>query len=239
MVSTQYTWDYACSGANPTTQDAPLCAAAINACPTGGPLIMIWQRTVTNGAPGAWMSRGTSCDPDSVPADTGPAQPAVPPPPPRPVLTMAMIIQAFHDTPFAVPTVHAQPEGNATLVRLPAYLELRWPTTGYEPGEVESVDPGRMAGYSVKLKPVLRSATYTFGDGTSIGPTTSLGGPYPTGDIRHGYTRPGSFRATISATYGAEVSVNGGPFTAINATTTLTSPATAITVKTAKNQLVR
>lgn len=242
----QYTWDYACPGAAPGSANTPLCAAAIMACSGGagggGPQIIIWQRQVAPSVSG-WNSIGTSCDPNAVPADSPPAGPGAPPPPPppppRPVLTMAMILDAFNRTQFAVPTTTVQPKGGATLVRLPVYLQVTWPQAGFEPGEVNQVPAGQMLGYDVRIKPVLQSVTYSLGDGATIGPTQDLGGPYPTGTVTHPYTKAGRFTQRTSVTYGGEVSVNGGPFTPITGTATLTGPAQAVTVKTATNQLVR
>ncbi len=104
---------------------------------------------------------------------------------------MAMIRDAFHDTDFAVPTVNIQPEGDVTLVNLPTFFEVKFPEAGFGPDEVDTPDPARLLGYRIEVRPVLKSITYHLGT-TTIGPTTSLGGPHPNGDIRATYARPGT-----------------------------------------------
>ena len=106
---------------------------------------------------------------------------------------MAMIREAFHDTDFSVPTLNIQPEGDVTLVNLPTYFEVMFPEDGFGPEEVDTPDPGRLLGYRIEVRPLLKSVTYHLGD-QDIGPTTSLGGPHPTGDIRATYPSPAPTR---------------------------------------------
>ena len=102
-----------------------------------------------------------------------------------------MIRDAFHDTDFSVPSVNIQPEGDVTLVNLPTFFEVRFPDAGFGPDEVDTPDPARLLGYRIEVRPQLKSITYHLGT-TSIGPTTSLGGPHPAGDIRATYSQPGT-----------------------------------------------
>ena len=74
-------------------------------------------------------------------------------------------------------------------------------------------------------------------DGASIGPTTSLGGPYPDGDIRHEYTTAAEVAPYISVEYGGEVSVDGGAWTTIPSTATVDGPAVPLQVLTSQNRL--
>jgi hypothetical protein len=114
------------------------------------------------GAPtGPWVQYGITCFPESAP---GPARPRV---------TMAMIVAAFHDTDFAKPTVEIEPKGNVTLVTLPTYFQTMWPRQGYQPGEVDQVDPARMAGFRVEVRPMIKSISYVYGDGSTSGATTA------------------------------------------------------------------
>ena len=138
---------------------------------TAGPAVNVWRQQVdaaNQPLPGAaWERLGFTCLPDLVPGADN-------------VLTAAMILKQFHDTNFAHPTVSVQPVNGRTLVNLPTYFELKWPEAGFQPDEVDTTT---LIGRQVRIKPALKQAVYVFGDGQSFGPTTSLGGPHPTGDV--------------------------------------------------------
>lgn len=153
----------------------------------------------------------------------------------KPRLTLAMIKSQWAHTPFAKPEVSVQPKGNRTLVTLPIYVQVRWPTTGYQPDEVRTVT---LIGHQVRIKPTHKSNRVTFGDGSVFGPSASMGGVYPTGDIRHAYEQGGKFSVQASATYGGQYSVDGGEWLDIPGATTLTGPAQSVEVVTSKNRLV-
>ncbi len=145
-----------------------------------------------------------------------------------------MIIEQFHQTDFAPPQALMQPPDNRTLVNLPVYYQLAWPEEGFEPQEIDTTD---LAGFSVRIRPTLQDVTYSFGDGSSEGPTTSLGGPYPTGDITHTYLSKGSVNPSISVTYGGEVSVDGDDWQTIDASVAIDGPAVPLEVLTSRNRL--
>lgn len=145
-----------------------------------------------------------------------------------------MILEQFHRTDFALPQVVIQPPDGQTLVNLPVYFQLSWPSDGFEPGEVDTTT---IVGHQVRIRPTLTGATYVTGDGASIGPTTSLGGPYPTGDITHEYTRAAEVAPYISVEYGGEVSVDGGAWSVIPGSATVEGPASPLQVLTSKNRL--
>ncbi|WP_139720474.1 hypothetical protein [Serinicoccus chungangensis] len=149
-------------------------------------------------------------------------------------LTEAMIIEQFHRTQFALPQTVMEPPGNRTLVNLPVYFELAWPEGGFQPQEV---DVTTLIGHEVRIRPTLVGATYVTGDGTVIGPTTSLGGPYPGGDITHEYGSAADVGPYISVEYGGEVSVDGGEWSTIPSTVTIDGPATPLEVLTSTNRL--
>ena len=166
-----------------------------------GPAVAVFRREVdSSGTPlpgraGRWVEAGITCFPELVPgAGRG--------------LTMAMIRDAFHDTDFSVPTVNIQPEGDVTLVNLPTYFEVKFPTAGFGPDEVDTPDPARLLGYHVEVRPRLKSITYHLGTMT-IGPTTSLGGPHPTGDIRATYAQPGTHEVRADIVYTGQFRVGG------------------------------
>src|SRR5665647_646912 len=197
----EYTSVYACPTNVPgdNTADVP-CTGAIQGCAGNtpaqgqGPLVRLYRRELdASGSPmGGWTSIGTTCFPDLVPG--------------KPVLGLGQILAAFHNTPWAKPTAHIQPEGNVTLVTLATYFEVNWPTAGFQPGEIDTVT---LLGTPVRIRPTIQGYTYVFGDGTSFGPTPSAGGAYPDGDITHAYAKAGIYSTHIDITYGGEFSVAG------------------------------
>ena len=206
------------------------CQTLVSACQAvgrAGPLTWWWSRPLNvDGSPaGVWVRTGQSCN---VPAAQVAAAAA------RPVLTLAAIRQAFRQVAFALPQVHVQPEGDVTLVNLPTFFEVRWPVQGVQPGEVATVD---ILGRSVRVRPLARSFVYRFGDGTRFGPTTDPGGVYPEGTVRHTYTQPATATVSVSATYGGQFSVDGGPWQQVGETITLTGPAKGVQVLEARARL--
>jgi hypothetical protein len=187
--------------------------------------VRLYRRQVdAAGTPtGPWVELGATCFATAVPG--------------KPVLGMAQIRAAFHDTDFARPAVHVQPEGDVTLVTLPTYFEIHWAPTGFAPHEVDAVDPARMSGFRVDIRPVLRSVTFLFGDGTTLGPTGSLGGPYPSGDITHAYASSGDYPVRADVTYAGQYRVNGSGWLDIPDTVTIRGIPHTLHVKTAKARL--
>lgn len=200
-----------------------------------GPPVSVWEARVDeDGKPVDaadkpipqldWTRLGTTCFPELVPGE-------------QRVLTMAQIKAAFHDTDFALASLSIQPAHNVTLVTLPTYLELRWPQRGFAPDEVDSVDPARMSGFRVDIRPRLVSIVYVYGDGTQSPPTTSLGGPYPDGDIVHEYARAGTYLVRADVTYGGQYRVNGGAWVDIPGQLTIPGTSEPLQVKTATSRL--
>lgn len=228
----QYVTVIACDQNTPQQPRLELCALAATLCeritpPGPGPLAWVYRREISaNGVVGEWEVIGTTCFGASVPPESGAA----------PVLTEAMIIEQFHQTNFALPQAVMQPPDNRTLVNLPVYYQLAWPEEGFEPQEIDTAD---LAGFSVRIRPTLQDITYAFGDGSSEGPTTSLGGPYPEGDITHTYLSKDSVNPSISVTYGGEVSVDGGAWEVIDASVTIDGPAVPLEVLTSRNRLYK
>ena len=186
-----------------------------------GPAVYVFRRTLHPTSD--WVALGHTCWPELVPGDKTP--------------TMAMIEAAFHRTPFALPGVHIQPEGNRTLVTLPTYFALEWTEKGFEPEEIDTLNPRDWFGLTVRVKPVFQSVTYSFGDGTGEGPTTKLGGPYPTGDIVHTYDTGGVYDTQVTAVVTGQVSLNGSEWIDIPGQADLAGPVTPLTVLTARNHL--
>ena len=226
--SYEYASGYACPY-NTLGGTDTLCSSAVATCAGNtpaqglGPLIRLYRRELgANGVPAAgWQIVGTTCLVDLVPG--------------KPVLGLGQILAAFHNTPWSKPTVHIQPEGNVTLVTLPTYFAVAWPEAGFQPGEADTVT---MLGQQVQIRPTLDSYSYVFGDGTTQGPTTSAGGPYPSGDVTHTYPKAGIYSTHVDITFGGEFSISGGAWVPIPDTVTVAGPVQLLTVKTAHSRLV-
>lgn len=206
------------------TQDVS-CTHALRDCPPNelGPLLRIWRQTLTNGqVTEPWRTAGLTCASDVAPGA-------------RPTLTMADIRAAFMRTPWSKPQISSQPAGNVTLVNLTTFYQVNWATAGFQPGEV---DASVLRGIPVRIRPKLVGFTYTFGDGSSMGPTTSPGGIYPDGDITHIYADKGAFDVRVNTTFGADFSLDGTSWDAIPDQVTVPGPTTSITVREANSVLV-
>jgi hypothetical protein len=227
----EYTSATACATSIPDGANADIpCSAAIQACAGNtaaqgqGPQVRLYRRELdNNGKPvdPTWLPIGTTCFPELVPG--------------KPVLGMARILDAFHNTAWALPAVQTQPEGNTTLVTLPTYFRVSWPKAGFQPGEVDTTT---LLNTPVRIRPTLKSYTYIFGDGTSSEPTLSPGGTYPEGDITHAYPKAGSYSSHVEITYGGEFSIRDGEWNLIPDTVTIGGQPQTITVKTAHPRLV-
>ena len=221
-----------CGGNSPDAPKVEICGSAIEYCETyapdsPGPHAHIYRRTADASGPlDGWQVVAPTCFTPLVPTRSG--QPAE-------ELTEAMIIEAFHRTDFALPQTVVQPPGGQTLVNLPVYFELVWPEAGFQPEEVDTI---ALAGHQVRIRPVLVGITYVTGDGTTIGPTTDLGGPYPDGTITHTYEASSKgLDPYISVEYGGQVSVDGGGWNIIPATATVEGPASPLDVLESRNRL--
>ncbi|MBK8758042.1 MAG: hypothetical protein IPM08_13245 [Actinomycetales bacterium] len=203
------------------------CRAAIMACDGTngpGPLTDVLRREVSAaGVAGPWRLIGTTCYP---PASI------------RPQVTLTMIRNAFHLTPWAKPVVDTQPAGNVTLVNLKTYYRIVWSTDGFQPGEVNVIDPTTMLGHRVEIRPRAQSYSYNFGDGQSSGPTMSEGGVYPTGDVVHRYPKAGQYVVSVTTTWSADFRVDGGAWAPIPDSVVVPGPDTTVTVKAARGVLV-
>jgi len=203
------------------------CPRAVTACsdPASGPgpLVRMWQRTLETGKPpSAWTQIGLTCWTDVAPGS-------------RPRVTMAMIQEAFHTTPWARPVITTEPKGDITLVGLDTYYKVNWTTQGFQPGEIE---PFTLLATPVEVRITLDHFTYFFGDGQDFGPTSNEGGVYPSGGITHQYPKAGDYPARVDTTFGGEFRINGGPWAPIPDTVTVPGPATNVTAKTARAELV-
>lgn len=173
-----------------------------------------------------WEYLGNTCFPQDLPGSA-------------PIPSVEMIIKAFHLTSWSKAAISTQPKGNVTLVNLKTFYQVGWSAAGFEPGEVDALDPATMFGFKVDVRPKLIGFVYHFGDGEAEGPTLSPGGVYPGGDIVHTYRKPGTYQTNVEARFGADFRINGGAWLNLPSTVIVQQPATPVTVREARAVLVQ
>lgn len=210
----------------PETRRWADCDMSLNFCdthdpPTAGPYSRVYrQPTTADGPAGPWEPLGFTCFAGAIPDQSN--------------LTEAMLIEQFHRTDFAPPRLSAQPPDGQTLVNIPTYFAISW-GEGFGPGDIDS---STLINHDVQIRPTLDEVTYHYGDGNDSGPTTSLGGTYPDGDITHTYTAGEHVAPRATITYGGEVSVNGEEWFTLPATVDITGPNMDLHVRTSTNRLI-
>ena len=147
----------------------------------------------------------------------------------------ARILNDFRQLPINPGTLETQP--------FPHTLK-GGPTNFYTTATQQTFDL-TILGQTVHLTATPTSHTYTFGDGTTLGPTPTTGYPIPetewlTTNTRtsHAYTETGNYQATITTNFTGTYSVNNGPPLPINGTLNLTTPPKTIHVWKTERALV-
>jgi hypothetical protein len=147
----------------------------------------------------------------------------------------ARIFNDFRQLPVSPGTLEAQP--------FPHTLK-GGPTNFYTTATQQAFDV-TILGQTVHLTATPTSYTYTFGDGTTNGPTPAAGYPIPesewlSNDTRtsHSYTETGNYQASITTSYTGTYSVNNGPPLPINGTLDITTPTKTIHVWKTEKALV-
>jgi hypothetical protein len=93
----------------------------------------------------------------------------------------------------------------------------------------------RRRAWQVQFRITARSYDFHYGDGTSSGPSPDPGGTYPTGQIRHTYTRPQTATVRLDAVLGGQYRINTGPWTDLDTTADLPNePTTTLTIRQAQ-----
>ncbi len=224
----QYMADTHCRADGPDTKDPACDALECPAQATGGQsgTPVIWKeapKAITNPGWTDWIPvSGPTClygaQPGNVLADIA-----------------ARILTDFRQLPVNPGTLQAQP--------FPHTLKGA-PTNFYTSTTAQTFDV-TILGQAVQLTATPTSYTYTFGDGTALGPTPATGYPIPqsewlTTDTRtsHTYTNTGNYPATAATTFTGTYSVNNGPPLPINGTLNLTTPAITIQVWKTERALV-
>lgn len=211
-----------CGGVAPEEPGGVECTVMKIYCddkPGNGPAVWVFQRRINPDTP--WERQGYTCYPNLIPGK----------------VDMDAIAAAFHRTTLATPALHIQPEHNLTLVTLPTYFELEWPKAGFQPDELDVLNPRDWFGMTVTVRPTLDSVTYDYGDGATSGPTTSPGGPYPTGDIVHSYPSAGTYTVRADAVYRGYVSIDESDWIEIPGTVAIPGTPEELRVTTARNHL--
>jgi hypothetical protein len=143
-------------------------------------------------------------------------------PPPSP----EEVFRYFRELPLPQLTAQQQPPGNA-LVGLPVIFFTDDPTE-----QTFTVD---IRGFSVVIVARATSFSWDAGDGTVL-TTTDPGAPYPDQTITHDYAS-GTYATSLTTTWGATYSVDGGAQATVPGTTTTVGPAVTFTVLQARTVL--
>lgn len=143
-------------------------------------------------------------------------------PPPSP----AEVFRYFETLPLPELTTRQQPPGEA-LVGLPVIFFTDSPTT-----QTFTVD---IRGFDVVITARALSYTWRTGDGTTL-TTTDPGAPYPDQTVTHEYSS-GTYTASLTTTWGATYSVDGGVSADVPGTTTTDGEPATFTVRQARSVL--
>jgi hypothetical protein len=212
----------ACVENNPRTgENGVLCSLALTSCPEGEGLVRYWfwrQGLDVDGQPvQPWERYAEQCLDQAPVADE-----------PLSEVTPDLVLAAFRELPLPAATARVQPEG-PTLVNVE--------TIFYTDAAEQTFDI-TLLGQPVAVTATPVEYTWHTGDGTTLGPTTSPGAPYPDHDVAHIYLDSEPYQASVDVTYGGEFSVDGGPTIPIPGTVTIAGPQVAVEVLEARAQLV-
>ncbi|MCU1614293.1 MAG: uncharacterized protein JWO98_1833 [Frankiales bacterium] len=116
-------------------------------------------------------------------------------------------------------TAQQQPPGNG-LVNLPVIFYTENPTT-----QTFTLD---IRAFRVVITATATKYTWHTGDGTDVD-STDPGAPYPHQTVTHNY-RAGTYSASLTTTWGATFTVNGGPTQQVSGTTTTDGPPVTFSV---------
>ncbi len=177
---------------------------------------MYWRFSAVRSPDGTttpWQAAGSACmNPEDVP--TG----AVP----------AFTLEDFRRLPLPAAGLHVQPSNGRTLVTVPTNL---YATSAPATFRVT------LLGTPIVVRATPTAWTWTYGDGTRR-TFTSPGGPYPSLDTAHTYTRAGRYTVTLTTTWTGTYSIAGGPAVAVDGTATVASPATSLLAVETRAELV-
>lgn len=98
--------------------------------------------------------------------------------------------------------------------------------------------PLNLLGHRVVLHATVANYTWSWGDGTADTSTTTPGAPYPSFAVTHTYTKSGTCPVSVTLTYSATYSVDGGPAQQIEGTATIAGQPADVVVQSAHSVLV-
>ncbi|WP_328295675.1 PKD domain-containing protein [Kineococcus sp. NBC_00420] len=189
------------------------CRASIANCPPGQFLVTTWTRT---GDDVRWVNQGNSCTTDATTAE--------------PVVLPTVTEADLRRVPLPASPVNLQPDGGEALLNVPLILHT---TAGTVTRDTT------ILGYPVTIRATPTSWTWTFGDGSTLGPTEDPGNPYPHQSLTHTYTAAGDREITLTTTYTGEYTIAGLPYRPIDGTASVTSAPTPVHVLTGSTVLTR
>ena len=136
-------------------------------------------------------------------------------PPPSP----DEVFRYFKELPLPKLTTKQQPPGNA-LTGLPVIFFTDSPTTQNFTVNIR--------GFTVVIAATATGYTWHTGDGSDL-TSTDPGAPYPNQTVTHDYTS-GTYTASLTTTWSATFTVDGGASAAVPGTTTTDGPPVTFTV---------
>ncbi len=146
----------------------------------------------------------------------------------EPVVTPAMVQAEFEQLPLPLGEISAQPPDGTVLVNMGVILYTTQPDR--VPYDVD------ILGQLVHIDAYITDYAWHLGDGSPD--LHGRGAPYPDKTTLHVYTAPGPYEVTLTLTWDATYTVDGGPEQQIPDTTTTDSPPTPLTVVEAESILV-
>jgi len=174
---------------------------------------LVQYRLIAAGPDAAWVSDGIHCvDITEI----------------EPVVTPAMVQAEFEKLPLPLGEITLQPSDGVVLVNVGAIFYTTQPATAAYDVVI--------LGQTVHIDAVIVDYAWHVGDGSAD--VHGRGAPYPDKSTLHVYTTPGGVQVTLTLTWDATYTVDGGPVTPVLDTTTTDSPPTPLTVVEAESILV-
>lgn len=176
-------------------------------------LFLVQFRLIANGPNAPWVNDGIYCvDITDI----------------EPVVTPAMVQAEFEKLPLPLGEISLQPSDGVVLVNVGAiFYTTQDETASYD------VD---ILGQTVRIDAFIVDYAWQVGDGSPD--LHGRGAPYPDKSTLHVYTAAGGMQVTLTLTWDATYTVDGGPVTPVLDTTTTESPPTPLTVVEAESILV-
>ena len=181
-------------------------------CPTGQQIVARYRGLATLPSPPApgWTYLGQTCSGGATP-------------------TPAFTLTDFQRLPLPPGTFTIQPPGGTVLINTP--------TNVYADPAPTTLTTTTL-GQTIHIEATPTTWTWTFGDGSTLGPTLDPGDAYPNLTNTHSYTAPGQYPLTMTTTYTGSYRTETSDWIPIDGTAQVTSPPIPITVLTARADLV-